>query len=345
MTESSGRSLICDGALVLHGDVGEARWADIEGFTASDVLFALAELGVDRDVTVRINSGGGNAFEGLAIHAILTAHRGKVTTLVEGVAASAASIIAMAGTERIMSPGSLMMVHDPAGLTVGTADDHDESAAFLRTLADTLASVYATATGRTKAAILAEMKAETWLTPSDAVAKRYATKVGSATAATASAPFPFRAYAKAPQRLVALADAKGWSRRTFTASDAAGPRSPRASASKGKTMGASRAQEITELCLIAGQPTRAAGHIAAGTAPAAILAELRAEQGQSGPQPDSLAARMARTQTAVADARRRAEASMGRTLKAQGIEPKADPGAGLPPAQASMYRILARQGR
>ncbi|WP_267421821.1 head maturation protease, ClpP-related [Methylobacterium sp. GC_Met_2] len=217
--------LICDGALILYGDVGEAGWSGIDGFTAADVVSALAQLGSGTDVVVRINSCGGNAFEGAAIHAILSAHRGKITTVVEGVGASAASIIAMAGDERIIAPGSLMMVHDPAGLTIGTAEDHDDTAGMLRTLAGSMASIYAAATGRPVAEHLADMSAETWLTAEDALAGRYATKIGTAPiAATACAPFPFRAYAKAPRELVALADAKGWSRRAFTASHAAGRR-------------------------------------------------------------------------------------------------------------------------
>lgn len=222
----SDTNLICDDCLILYGDVGEASWSGIDGFSAADVVGAVAQLGSSTDLVVRINSCGGNAFEGAAIHAILSAHRGKVTTVVEGVAASAASIIAMAGSERIIAPGSLMMVHDPAGLTIGTAEDHDDTAAMLRTLAGSMASIYSAATGRPVTEHLAEMSAETWLTADDALAGRYATKIGTAPiAATACAPFPFRAYAKAPRELVALADAKGWSRRVFTASHAAG-RSP-----------------------------------------------------------------------------------------------------------------------
>jgi ATP-dependent protease ClpP protease subunit len=281
MNDYDGRRLICEGALVLYGDVGEAGWADVDGFTASDVLFALAEIGADRDVTVRINSGGGNAFEGLAIHAILSAHRGKITTVVEGIAASAASIIAMAGKDRIVAPGSLMMIHDPSGLTVGTADDHDDTAAMLRTLSDALATVYATATGRAKAVILEEMKAETWLDADESLARRYATAIGTAPASTAMLPFPFGAYAKAPAHLVALAETKGWSARQFTASHALGKsRSERHAAaprSFDKAATASAPDAIAQTCALAGCPERAAEFIAAGASSADVAKQLLAE--------------------------------------------------------------------
>ena len=88
-------SVLVDGELVLYGFVGDSFWGD--GFTASEVIDALAELGRDADVTVRLNSGGGYTDDGIAIFNTLTAHRGKVEIVVDAMAASAASVIAMAG--------------------------------------------------------------------------------------------------------------------------------------------------------------------------------------------------------------------------------------------------------
>lgn len=205
-----GRDLLVDGCIVLHGMVGGSFWD--EGFTASDVVHSLAALGPTADVTVRINSSGGIAHEGLAIHAVLTAHKGKVTTVVEGLAASAASIIAQAGDERVMSAGAMMMVHDAAVWTEGNASEHQKSLAYLEVVCASLAAIYADATKQPVEEIRAEMAAETWLTAEDAVAKGYADRIGAASD-NEPAPFPFRAYAKAPQRLVAMADARGWSKR------------------------------------------------------------------------------------------------------------------------------------
>ncbi|MCJ2077890.1 ATP-dependent Clp protease proteolytic subunit [Methylobacterium sp. E-016] len=346
--------LICDGALILYGDVGVANWADVEGFTSNDVVAALAELGSGADVVVRINSGGGNAFEGAAIHAILSAHLGKITTVVEGIAASAASIIAMAGTERIIASGSMMMVHDPAGLTIGSADDHDDTAAMLRKLAGSMASIYAAATGRPARDHMAEMAAETWLSAIEAVAGRYATRIGTApTSATACAPFPFRAYAKAPPDLVALADAKGWSSRAFTASHVAG-RTP-AQGERGRHRPAvDPEREIRETCAIAGKPDRAAAYIAAGTPPAEVLRQLLAETAPTTAVPPvDLVADMKRRH-GVADGTdapsaglAASRASMERTLRSQGLVAAGAPPRGvnvLAAGNTSMQRELQRAG-
>jgi ATP-dependent protease ClpP protease subunit len=103
--------LVDDSTIVLTGTVDDGGWFWDDGFSAPDVIRALALVGNDRDVTIRINSGGGIATEGGAIHAALKRHGGRKTIIVEGIAASAASIIVMAGDERIMSPGSVMMTN------------------------------------------------------------------------------------------------------------------------------------------------------------------------------------------------------------------------------------------
>lgn len=218
-----GRNLVVNGALLLHGMVGGSFWD--EGFTASDVVHSLASLGPNADVTVRINSSGGVAHEGLAIHAVLTAHKGKVTTVVEGLAASAASIIVQAGDERVMAAGAMMMVHDASVVTVGDAAEHDKSKAYLEVVCASMAAIYAAATRRPVEDVRAEMSAETWLTAEDAVSEGYADRVG-AVATSEPAPFPFRAYSHAPQRLVAMADAKGWSKRPLPTAAAAAAASP-----------------------------------------------------------------------------------------------------------------------
>lgn len=300
-----GRDLMVDGALVLHGMVGGAFWD--EGFTATDVVHSLAALGAGADVTVRINSSGGVAHEGLAIHAVLSAHKGKVTTIVEGIAASAASIIAQAGDERVMSAGAMMMVHDASVITIGDTAEHDKSKAYLEVVCASMATVYAEATGRSIEEIRAEMAAETWLTAEDAIAKGYADRLGTAND-DEPAPFPFRAYAHAPQRLVAMADAKGWSKRPLptatapaaappqrqtetpmppTPSTAAGPAagSPPAPAAgnvidldvaraAGRTEALAYMREVQDLCVLAGKPEMATAFIEREAKPVDVRNEL-----------------------------------------------------------------------
>lgn len=197
------RDLIVNGELVLHGPVG-GDWWDDSGFTTTDVLQALAEL--DGDVTVRLNSGGGVAWDGVAIYNALKARADIVTIVVDGVAASAASIIAMAGDDIIMPAGALMMIHNASSLAYGTADDLEKSVTLLRKLDGQMAAVYAERTGLDLADVRALMDAETWLTGAEALEQGFATGTGAKTekAAKASA-FDYRIYAHAPKPLIAQA--------------------------------------------------------------------------------------------------------------------------------------------
>lgn len=173
-------NVLKNGELWLYGTVGLGV-TDDEGFTAFNVRDALAELG-GQDVTVRINSGGGWADEGIAIYNILRAHPGKVTVLIEGIAASAASVIAMAGQEIVMRTGTYMMVHEPSGLTWGNIQDHTKMIEQLDTINRSMADVYVRQTRRPKAEILRELADETWMDGAQAVQKRYATRVTDARA-------------------------------------------------------------------------------------------------------------------------------------------------------------------
>lgn len=202
-------NVLIDGEIVLHGTVGDYYWD--AGFSARDVIEALASLGRQTDVTVRINSGGGIAWEGVAIYNALSAHGGHVTCEVEGVAASAASIIAMAGDDVVMRAGSLMMIHDPALITFGDAADHQKSIDVLDKLGDQLAGIYADKTGSDADAVRDLMKEETWMTADEAVSLGFADFAGDNAAAEATA-FDYRLYAHAPEPLTALAQARSWTR-------------------------------------------------------------------------------------------------------------------------------------
>nr|WP_190237909.1 head maturation protease, ClpP-related [Rhizobium sp. N4311] len=154
---------------------------DEEGFTAIDVRDALAEVG-GQDITVRINSPGGWTDDGIAIYNNLRAHPGKVTVLIEGIAASAASVIAMAGQEIVMRTGTYMMVHEPSCLTWGNIQDHTKMIEQLDTINRSMADIYVKQTRRPKAEILRELADETWMDGALAVQKRYATRVTDARA-------------------------------------------------------------------------------------------------------------------------------------------------------------------
>ncbi|RXF67694.1 head maturation protease, ClpP-related [Hansschlegelia zhihuaiae] len=204
--------LVNGSEITLSGSVGDLWFED--GFTAAEVIAALAQVGDGNDVTIRLNSGGGIATEGSAIHAAIARHKGTKTIVIEGVAASAGSLIAMAGDIVEMALGSTMMIHDPSGLTFGTAADHEVTLRALNAMADAFAGVYAAKSGRTAAQCRADMRLELWLTPEEAVAQGYADRVGAAAndnePAEAVAAFDYRIYAHAPKELVALARKHDW---------------------------------------------------------------------------------------------------------------------------------------
>lgn len=197
--------LIVDGELMLYGPVGFTDFWDESGFTSSQVIEALGAL--SGDIVVRLNSGGGIAMEGSAIHNALKRHDGRVIVKIDAIAASAASLIAMAGDEIEMPLGTLMMIHEPSGMTLGPADDHRRTAGVLDTMTSVFAQVYAERTGLSEKEIRQMMKDETWMAPQEALANGFATSVSdhAPTAPTADAAFDYSSYAKAPDRLKRLA--------------------------------------------------------------------------------------------------------------------------------------------
>ncbi|MDN5568033.1 MAG: Clp protease ClpP, partial [Paracoccus sp. (in: a-proteobacteria)] len=137
----TGSDLIFNGELVLSGNVIEDShvgwmWDEDVFFAPSMVRQALGALG-EGEVTVRLNSIGGHVNAGEQIRAMLGAHPGGCRIIVEGIAASAASLILMAGTERIMSAGSHIMIHDPSGVIFGNEDDARRQADQLAVIANT----------------------------------------------------------------------------------------------------------------------------------------------------------------------------------------------------------------
>ena len=197
-----------DGELILHGPVGLSFWDD-EGLTATDVRAAM--VGLSGPLTVRLNSGGGNAFEGAAIHSVLKSYPGEMTIVVEGIAASAASLLAMAADEIAMAEGAVMMIHDPSGMTWGTADDHRDQAEVLDTLANEYSAVYAKRAGLPVDEMRTLMKDELWMGGEEAVERGFAdATVSNDDEEPAMAAFPYQEFTSAPERLVAMAEDKGW---------------------------------------------------------------------------------------------------------------------------------------
>jgi ATP-dependent Clp endopeptidase proteolytic subunit ClpP len=152
--------------ILLYDEIG------FYGITARDFVSALASAGAG-PVRVRINSPGGDVFDGLAIYNALRAHPGGATAVVDGLAASAASFIALAGSRMEMAESSMLMIHDAWGVAIGNKNDMRTTADLLDKVDGQLAEIYAAKTGKPVAEIAAAMDAETWYTAQEAVTARY----------------------------------------------------------------------------------------------------------------------------------------------------------------------------
>lgn len=139
------------------------------GATADQFIADLKNI-TAKSLRVRVNSPGGSVFEGIAIANALRSHPADVTVQVDGIAASIASVIAMAGDRIEMAPNTMMMIHDASGLCVGNASDMEEMAELLDLISDNIADAYAARAGGTRDEWRARMQAETWYLPEDAVA-------------------------------------------------------------------------------------------------------------------------------------------------------------------------------
>ncbi|SFK99380.1 ATP-dependent protease ClpP, protease subunit [Pseudovibrio ascidiaceicola] len=197
-----------DGQIFMYGAVG-LDWYE-EFFTALQVIEALAEHGREKDVTVRMNSGGGDPITAIAIYNALKAHDGQVTVQIDAMSASAASLIAMGADVRIMKAGAQMMIHDPSSGVWGTARDLKEGAALLDMQADEYAKLYAKASGKTTEEAREIMEAETWMMGEEAVIAGFATTHDGSTNSLMCPPFDYTQYSKAPKELVTMTRTNKW---------------------------------------------------------------------------------------------------------------------------------------
>jgi ATP-dependent Clp endopeptidase proteolytic subunit ClpP len=205
---------LADGAseLWLYDQIGN-DWLGA-GITAAMVRDDIVKAGPAARITVRINSPGGDVFEAAAIHSLLTSHKGPVDVVVDGVAASAASFIAMAGRTISMSGNAMLMIHESWGYVQGGAEDMERQAAMLRKLNANIAGTYASRTGTSIEQVQEWMKAETWFTADEAVEFNFAnSKLEAVRAAACSHPMLSK-YRNVPKGLVAQAELEGAAKTT-----------------------------------------------------------------------------------------------------------------------------------
>ena len=167
---ASGRA--SSAVLRIYDEIG--GWFGVE---SAELVRELDALDVD-EIELRLNSPGGSVYDGLAIMNSLRAHRARVVAHVDGMAASAASLIAVGGADEVvMGMGTELMVHNPAAMTRGDAATHRDSANRLDSIADSLAAVYRSKAGGELADWRAVMAAETWYSAAEAVAAGLADRV------------------------------------------------------------------------------------------------------------------------------------------------------------------------
>jgi ATP-dependent Clp protease protease subunit len=149
--------------IVIYDEIGAF------GIPAKAFLDELKALGPVAELTVRINSPGGSVFDGVAIYNALKRHDAAITVWIDGIAASIASMIAMAGDQVVMPENAMLMLHDPSGLVMGTAFDMRAMAEALDKMKAGMVAAYCDKSGRDDAEIEALMAAESWLSAEEAV--------------------------------------------------------------------------------------------------------------------------------------------------------------------------------
>ena len=146
-------------------------WYGMSAKQFHDELKALGEVSA---IDLRINSPGGSITEGMAVYSILKRQTAKITAHVDGIAASMASIVAMAAGEIVMAQGAYMMIHNPLGVVMGDSEEMRDYAALLDTMKSQLVNIYAARTKQSAEVVAALMDAETWFTADEAIAAGFA---------------------------------------------------------------------------------------------------------------------------------------------------------------------------
>ena len=152
-------------------------WFEVEATSPKKVIDLINQAKNNEDLEIEINSGGGSVFAGSEIYTALKSYSGKVTTKVVGLAASAASVIAMAGDKILISPTGQIMIHNASGGFGGDYRDMEKGAEILKNVNATISNAYRIKTGLSSDELLDMMNKETWLTPQQALEKKFVDEI------------------------------------------------------------------------------------------------------------------------------------------------------------------------
>lgn len=160
--------------LILYGDIGESWFGGVSAKQVADDLKAIGDVST---INVRINSAGGDVFDGLTIYRRLVDHKARIVVFIDGLAASIASVIAMAGEEINMGESAQLMIHNAWGVAIGNADDMRTMGNLLDTTSASIRDVYVARTANTGEKVKKWMDEETWFTAAEAMDAGFVTSV------------------------------------------------------------------------------------------------------------------------------------------------------------------------
>lgn len=193
-----------EGEIWLYDVIGDS-W---EGTTGKQFASDLKAIGAVETLNVYINSEGGSVFDGVAIHNVLKRHRARKVVHIDGLAASIASVIAMAGDEIRIASNGMMMIHDPWAIAMGTAGDFRKMAEALDKVGEAILASYVERTTTGEDRLQQWMAAETWFTATEAVDAGLADTITEEVAMAAFAKLNLSAFRRPPDALKqAVADA------------------------------------------------------------------------------------------------------------------------------------------
>jgi len=185
------------GEVVIYGDIGSYFWGE-DFVSALQFKKDLAKLGNVKSIDLRLNSNGGVITEAQAMYTLLNEHPANVHVYIDGIAASAASFLAMVGDQITIADGGFVMIHNARGAVSGEAQDLEAAAQVLRSMNGVIRKKYADRTGQSLDKIRQWMDAETWFDSADALKYGFATDVLDNMKAVALFSGLNRMYANAP---------------------------------------------------------------------------------------------------------------------------------------------------
>ena len=166
VTNQETQEQVQERTLFLNGTIAEDSWFDDD---ITPKLFREELMAGSGDITVWLNSPGGDCVAAAQIYNMLMDYKGSVTVKIDGIAASAASVIAMAGTKVLMSPVSTMFIHNPMTVALGNSDEMQKAIEMLHEVKESIINAYEIKTGLSRAKLSRLMDAETWMDANKAV--------------------------------------------------------------------------------------------------------------------------------------------------------------------------------